>query len=394
MIDTDAAHSTDEWCGHALFTPLAARREVARLMERLRLSVRAFVESAGLDDVNVYVSGSLARGEPTVAAGGPNAYRLVSDIDLMAVVQGDSTDGHPVGDLEPRLRAACPELDPTVFVAPSAGIGSLRSFFARDLCVAFDRPLVAGFPLAPPAPPQVGEAEQFEVLAHHLAAWLLGPAAEGDRSRQSGHGAAYERELARVRLLADCLWILRDVPEGGTVRYADVCRRGGAPRGRAEREEAERIVRAHEVFSPANGTSRDVIGRLTDSLALFLGCADTAPGTGRTLRVVEALTERALRGHDLLAVFAWSLPLYALSGARSARVRRPAAAGFEAAWQGLDPGQLVAGQGAFDRLNAVGGDRLAADPAVARAELAGPLRALRKDYYHHLGARNFGRDRG
>ncbi|WP_043266809.1 hypothetical protein [Streptomyces sp. CT34] len=386
-MTTDTTHALNEWCGHAQFIPLPARHEVARQMTRLRRSIQEHLDAEGSTDVNVYVSGSLARGEPTVQAEHPDRYRLVSDIDLLAVVQDKAADGHPAHGLETRLRATCPGLDPTVFVAPAARLGALRSFFARDMYVAFDRPLATGFPLAAPPPPPVAAAEQFEVFTHHLAAWLLGPTTEGGRKDPD---SAPPGELARVRMLADCLWMLHDVPEDDTLRYAHAYRHRAELRGDAAPAEAEQIIRAREVLPGAGERLPDPVQRMTNSLAHFLSCGDTAPGTERALRVADELAVRACGHHDLLSVFQWTLPLYALL-AMGQPVRRRAADAITEAWRHLDSSQLVASHEALERLVIIEADRLVTGSG-AFAETAGPLRTLRKDYYHHLGARNFGHD--
>ncbi|MFE9606858.1 hypothetical protein [Streptomyces hokutonensis] len=380
---SNADPDVDMWCRYLLFTPLAARRMVAASMSKVQHKTRLFMEASNIDDTNIYISGSLARGEPTVCRLSSNGYRLVSDIDLLAVVKEGSTHEHPITGLESHLRRTCPGLKPTVYVVPCSGIGALRSFFARDLSVAFDRPLAETYPLAAPAVPYVGQEEQFEVLIHHLSAWLLGPAAEGARDDDHVGEPWCDRDLIEIKLLADCLWILQDVPTVGTVRYGDAYRRCDSLCTQLDRQEIELIVHAHEVHPEAGKVNVDVVGRLVKSLLRFF---HITPGGHSLHQLIELLTDRAAASTDLLAVYRYSLPLFLLSRSSQGSVSRQAAEGFRLAWEDLDSDQIIDGRHALHRIRQLARTAQAADSGEPESH----LRSLRKDYYHHLGAQNFG----
>jgi hypothetical protein len=85
------AARTERYFEYARFVPEAAKAQVADRLREYQSAVVEYFNDNGVTDVDLYISGSLARGEAAVCRMG-DGFGLASDLDLMAVV-GDEPPG-------------------------------------------------------------------------------------------------------------------------------------------------------------------------------------------------------------------------------------------------------------------------------------------------------------
>jgi hypothetical protein len=122
----------------------------------------------GLPECNLYVSGSLGRGEPCFNLSGSRPA-LCSDVDFVAV---GFADRPPLAPLEARLSELFPEIRDTLYFLPAESIGKLFSASAVDMTKGMARPIFERFTLPVPPVPAIGIAEMLEVVIYQVAGLL------------------------------------------------------------------------------------------------------------------------------------------------------------------------------------------------------------------------------
>ncbi|MEU3721349.1 hypothetical protein [Streptomyces sp. NPDC031705] len=378
--------TTVDWFANSTFVPRAAREEVSRALDRYFDALAACVKSLGITDANVYVGGSLARGEPSVTRSS-GTWRLFSDLDLLAVVEGPAA-GHPVHGLAAEMRARQPSFDTTVFVVDAADFAGVRSFIGHDAWPMFEHPVVEGIRLRPPPRPRVGRRERFELFTHQLNSLVLFPHEEGGSPVKP---ARHHRKFAEIHLLKTLMEAMRiSLPDPGAANFGALCtepfRAALAPV--LDSEQVADIVRAREVYTGDFIPPVSAAEIIEHGLGAFFGL-DRADEFSAA--VTQAVTQR-IEGHsDLLTLFQHMVPLLFVMSLPEYADDVAASTAVLAALSAVDPADIVDSGAAKARLEAMSAEEMAAGFARRDPRLLSDLLELRGDYYHHLGNHNFGR---
>lgn len=378
-----------DWFAASCFVPGTARAQVsAQLNDYVAESAR-YVLDHRVRDVNLYLSGSLARQEPSVARGPDGRYRLHSDVDLVAVTEGEPAPGHPVFALEDHLARRFPEVEVTVLHVARSHLHRVGSLYGRDLWCGLDRPVARTFEIDRPDPPAIGPRQQLEVLVHQLGACLLYRTAADD-----GERAYLLRESPSVHLLKLALESLRCLlvpPPDGPLRFGDtyVRRDSGAMARLLRGPDVGRLVRYRENHVPDPALDVDVYQWVIESLVILLGAGE-GPGTQR--RLVTRVEELAVDRTDVMNLFQAALLLFLLATRSTGEAdRRRAAHALFDVWSRVEVpgGRSSAAVGQV--LRTASPESLAARARGAVAAGRNALADLRLDYYAALKEHNNGR---
>jgi hypothetical protein len=185
------------WTRRLVFTPPTSRATLDQLLTEHFEDVRQIILSRRWNS-NLYVSGSLARGEPSATVN-HNGIILNSDVDFVLV---GLKRPHGLGQLEIDLNRDFPEFLDTIYYLPIEVIPRLVSASAADLREGMLRPLIDLGHVAPPAFGGIGVGEMLEVIAYQLAGLYarLPSSLEGGAAFWS-RGEPYQRVKVLTELL-------------------------------------------------------------------------------------------------------------------------------------------------------------------------------------------------
>lgn len=186
------------FCRNALTLSKTERMRLTGVIDRHVADVTVLV---GADKIscNLYISGSLARGEPCVEIT-RGEVRLHSDVDWVLVGE---LPPPPLGAIEKCLNARFPAMRDTLYFLPASNISRLFSASACDLMQGMTWPLAQSFELDAPVLPRIGAAEMMEVVVYQIAGAL-----SADQPAQTvrdvsfwSSGPAYQRLKAVVDMM-------------------------------------------------------------------------------------------------------------------------------------------------------------------------------------------------
>ncbi|HET6333208.1 MAG TPA: hypothetical protein VFG30_08345, partial [Polyangiales bacterium] len=223
---------------------------------------------------SLYVTGSLARQEPSIDIRGPSA-RLRSDIDLVFATTEEEVANPCIASLEHWARELWPDYDVSVVFVPLAGVHELRSCFARDFSLAVDAPLYQGVAGCAALPKRTATTtDYFESAIHQAASLLLFDDTGGSREWLYSRDRDYHRVRAALELLR-CI-VATETP---VVRLCELREHANAVslRRLVTPEEVVVAIRARELFD-GTGTSLDVLDLLRAAASICI--VDGTPDRG------------------------------------------------------------------------------------------------------------------
>lgn len=289
------------WFGASLCVPAAARERVDEEIREYVTTIREYFAQNRVGDANLYLGGSLARGEPSVRPG-PDGPRLASDLDLIVVTPEDLPAAHPARGLDDHLRSRHPGLQVLTLFVRAGDLPRAASLHGLDLWHGLRCPLVCSFEVhRPAAPPRVGLRQRLEVLAHQAGLALMTPA-----ETSTWYLFRTERAVHRLKLRLESLRCLLPQRGGEPLCYADIVRCGGAGLDRvADAAERARLVRARELGERPMLAGGEV-GMSLAALKALLQIETDA-------EMVQALRELAVRSPHRMNTFQFGVLLLAVA---------------------------------------------------------------------------------
>ncbi|WP_043266814.1 hypothetical protein [Streptomyces sp. CT34] len=299
-----------DWFAASRFVPHTARAQVSEQLDHYVAEAARYLLDCRAEGVNLYLSGSLSRQEPSVTLGSDGRYRLHSDVDLVAVTDDELPADHGVFTLQEHLTHRFPDVEVTVLYVAASDLPRVGSLYGRDLWCGLDRPLVRSFDVRRPAPPDIGPRQQLEVLVHQLGACLLFDTAAGDADH-----SYLLRESSAVHLLKLALESLRcllEPPPDGPLRYGDTYAYRDTPAiGRVmPGPNVGQLVRYRETHLPGASPDLDVYQCVITSLAVLFGAGE---GPGALRQLVARIEALAADRTDVMNLFQCGLLLFLLA---------------------------------------------------------------------------------
>lgn len=129
---------------------------------------------------NLYLSGSLARGEPSIKTDNNSIY-LLSDIDFV-IVNKDEFDNSKFKMITEIINKKFPKFQSSFVVINESDLKSLKSFFARDLSLSFDNSIFEGFKIDVFPSYIIDQENYIEALTTQIASFILHPYFTEDKS--------------------------------------------------------------------------------------------------------------------------------------------------------------------------------------------------------------------
>ncbi|BCK59424.1 hypothetical protein [Nocardia wallacei] len=357
-------HAAREWFTHSSTVSDAPRRQVAAQLADYTATVADYAAMLLGEDTTVAVSGSLARGEPSVRRAG-DRWVLGSDVDLVVIPDDAAAAADRVAKLVAALRESHPEIDTTAFTVERDHLPRVAGRFGCDLSCASATPLAG--PAAAGPSVAVGAREGLEGLVHQLATiycpdsppeaspWRLKTALEALRANTTG---------TSPRRYSD----LPDDPAANALLNPVVI---------------SALVQAREHNAPSPLAAAQVY-QLTIAAATRLFGA-----TGGQWELIAALHALPVGAH-LLDGFQHAIMAATVHRYGPAGLRRHAATALHVIASRINPDTVPTAADALYRLTRISpadASGPGARPAQVIAEL---LRELRRDYYGWLGPHNFG----
>ncbi|MDT7785954.1 MAG: hypothetical protein QOF58_4373 [Pseudonocardiales bacterium] len=371
------------WFSRSLHVPWSAKRQVETQLDGYCELLRAYFERTGITDVNLHLSGSLARQEPAVSVASSGVAQLASDVDLVAVTDGEPDVSHPVHGVVAEMRRRAPEMVTTMFVVRAANLARVHSLFGRDLWIGRLRPIVHRFEAEHFPEPPAGRRELFESLVHHLAGYLLLPAADS-APPHSRVTTAFQR----TKLALDALRMFLVPMPGQPVSFADLpaSHPTSAMREVIARAELESLIEAREMSLPDAVTPQRTEELVVGGLRGVFGVPESADDTV----LLDRLAARADGCSHVLGLFQVALAALFLLVRADSGNQRATVDLFLGTWRRLDRSLLVEARAVADAVTHLDPRLIATADRGTRETVFDAMRLLRLDYYHYLGPHNFG----
>ncbi|WP_159029175.1 hypothetical protein [Streptomyces viridochromogenes] len=372
--------STD-WFSYCITTPEQARSIVNSQILRHQENIHRFFNRHAMHDVNLYITGSLSRKEPSVSYQN-GQYSLLSDVDLIAVIKDGDSAGHPIRYLEDHMNQIMPEVSTSLFSIRSTDLPTVTSLLGRDLWYALRQPIVQAYAVDTFPPPCVGQREKYEAFIHQLGSYLLYP----ENARPTGSALHFRssRAVHEIKLTLEGLRCLIEASSGELLRYRDVYenRESHLVTAVLSPTEVYELFRRRELFdgSPSNSSIKTVMQRMV--AVLF----NIAPGTGQGAAVVNALTERLQRSSSIIDIYQLTVPMLLWMSDPLEGSQREAREAFIDGWRNLDPSQLFVGSAPYE-------DFIRASTktnTLPESHFRHFLTEIRRDYYWNLRTFLFG----
>ncbi|WP_216916757.1 hypothetical protein [Nocardia noduli] len=356
-----------DWFTYSATTPAIGREQVNACLAGYVATVGECAHTH-LDEVaTICVSGSLARGEPAIHQLG-NQFGLSSDVDLVAIVD-DPDHARPWAEkVLTVLRERHPGIDSTIFIVARDALPRVAGRFGADLAHAATTPLFGAAP-TDVAQPRIGRREGLEGLVHELARVYCPDSAPGATPWHT------KTALEALRALST-----RDLP--GPQRYSAL------PDDRAlaviiDRDLTTALVTAREHTTPVPITAAAFY-----QLVLTAACQVFGVVAGEH-RLIEALHHPPEGMHILdgfqRAVLAATIIIYG-----PPTLRRPAAAALHLTAAAIDRDTLLAAHSSLEALTRLSPMDFTHGIEHPNTVVRRHLQGIRRDYYHWLGAHNFG----
>lgn len=355
-----------DWFAHSGFVLDVARREVNQQLDAYAATAAGYLAEHGGTDTTVYVSGSIARGEPAIRSTGLGNYALASSVDLVAVTDGPIGADHPARHLASALHRSHPRMHTAPYLIPRRDLPRVAGRFGVDLHHAIGFPL-AGLPIDEFAPPRIGARERLEGLVHQLSV------AEG----ATGPG--------RVKTVLEAL---RAVTPGSTdpQYYTHLATSRGAQR-LLDRDKIENLIRAREYALDLALNPQLAYNYVIAAAARLLGVVTT---DSQHRGLIAALHHNTRPNMHLLNGFQLAMLAVTVLIHGPAVHRRAAAAALHVIASSLDPDSLPTARQAATALARLSPVDLTNGGSHADKALSAYLRALRADYYGWLVRHNTG----
>jgi hypothetical protein len=250
-----------------------------------------------LPEANVYLSGSLARGEPAFRHVGDHLAGLQSDLDFVLVGEVTATRLKAV---EHQLNASFPGFRDTLYAFTPEQVPRLRSASARDLRLGLCRPLHEICRLEPLDPFPIDPTHALEILVYQLVAALADrhEDAHSNETRRDVGGVwhsdrPYRLHKVAVEALRVATSALR-VPFSEALTFRAVYEHRGGPAFRAIAPEARIVALLSERERWTGGT----VG-WSEALGLMVHRAVAVTLERPRAEPLDALEDIAARVYDL-----------------------------------------------------------------------------------------------
>ncbi|WP_033247086.1 hypothetical protein [Nocardia carnea] len=361
--------TTPDWFSHTATAPASACRRVNQHLAAYTRTVGDHARTHLGEDTSICLSGSLARGEPAVRRG-RTGYTLGSDVDLVAVVDHLENAEPAVEKFTRALLETHPDIDTTVFTVHRADLGSVAGRFGADLHHAADRPLAGPTP-AGVAEPRIGRREGLEGLTHQLATIYCPdspPAATPWRVKTALEAL---RAVATVSGLA-----------GGPQRYSDLVDNPLVCTALRPGVVAE-LVRARE-----RSTRMPITDAIAYDLVITAACYlfDVASTHDDLLAALHSIPD----GVHLLDGFQRAVLAATIIGYGPTRFRCAAGSALHVTLTAIEDATVPAGLSSLEALRRISPVEFGRGIDHPNRVLRQHLQGLRRDYYQHLSAHNFG----
>lgn len=372
---------TSDWFNYSVTTPTEARVSVSDQIYRHQEQIHKFFSRHAIDDVNLYITGSLSRQEPSVSVR-DGRYSLLSDIDLIAVIKGGDSAGHPIRHLESQMNQIAPDVSTSLFSIRSTDLPSVTSMLGRDLWYTIQRPIVQTYGADTFPPPYIGQREKYEAFIHQLGSYLLYP--EDSRSAENGLHFRTFRTVHEIKLILEGLRCLLEVSPDGLLRYREVYenRESDLVAAVLDPSDVWELFKRRELFdgSPLGWSIKKVMRRLV--AAIFNIVSDAGDGAA----VANSLADRLQGSSSIIDIYQMTTPMLLWIDDRPTGTQSEVREAFIRGWQNLDPRQLFAGADAYEEFLRVG-KRAGEEPADRFRHF---LADIRHDYYSNLRMFLFG----
>ncbi|MFJ5803766.1 hypothetical protein [Streptomyces decoyicus] len=258
----------DNWFSHSLFIEGDHKSVVTKWLENYTSTVNSYMDALQIEDTNVYIGGSLSRGEPSITVDEDGSPILFSDVDLLAVIRGGLSEGHPISHLESFLNQSFPRVSTSVFCVSWENFCKMRSLIGRDFLHSASSPIARRFDGIPSI--QLGHAtrqDKFEVFIHQLSIYI---------ARETGLDGSEihvreSRQTHELKLALEALRLLVDPQHPGPLRYGEVANPAHQFALSTVRSEIDPydLIKSREVYSPKILEALDIANIVSASLRSF-----------------------------------------------------------------------------------------------------------------------------
>lgn len=258
-------------------------------------------------DVSLYLSGSLARQEPSVCWDDSGRPRLFSDFDFILAAPASALADPRVLRFENVLKTEYPQFNSSVFLVESNTLHLIKAGVGRDLGLSYQNPVYSNHLPIDLTPHQMSEEERFDLIVYQLASYYLHP--QRIDHEQGGLFFRSDYQYHYLKMILESLRSQFPASEGVNT-YKDMFEKRHESRLSAimSPEHIESFLKARELYGRFPLPSLHLAPFIHSVVSPFLGAGETLS----TQEFYRALQEKARSDNSLVTRFGCAMIAYAL----------------------------------------------------------------------------------
>lgn len=281
--------------------------------ETVALDIQSFYKEIGCllnemqVDVSLYLSGSLARQEPSICRDAAGQPQLFSDFDFILSASADALADPRVIGFESVLKTKYPQFNSSVFLVESQTLHAIKAGVGRDLGLSYLNPVYTTHPSHDLNPHLITDEERFDLIVYQLASYYLHP-----QRTDHEQGGLFFRSDYQYHYLKLILESLRSqFPASEKVNtYKDMFEKRYESRLYTimSPEKIESFIRARELYGRYPIPALQMAPFIRSAVSPFLGAKETLS----TEEFYRALQNKAHGDNSLVTRFGCAMIAFAL----------------------------------------------------------------------------------
>ena len=280
----------------SLFIDKAYRDEVNKQLNEYFGIIGSVFRSKGIK-ANIYLTGSLARKEPTVFIEEGYNPRLNSDIDFVVGVECDFEHNEWLINITDYLNREFPSFVSSVVLIQNSKLNRVRSNIGRDLLLTIENPILRELDIPKKFDNKVGAQDCLDNIVNQLACYYLHP----NMTNENSNSILY-KDISKhyLKLIFECLSSLfLDSPNGLTSRISEIYHRRNEKciSNVIDEETLKDLFYAREMRGKYNIPQYDI-----DKLVLY-ALEKVVCKIGKSDDIFMALTKKAQTDRNVVSAF-------------------------------------------------------------------------------------------
>ena len=300
----------DDYFTYSLFLNYDEKIKLSNAISKHIFNVLNDVKDHGII-ANVYLSGSLARREPSVIYRNGH-YHLNSDIDFIIILDSEfNNDENWLMNITDYLNRKYPSYKDSVIIAPKEKMNHFISCIGKDFELGLNNPLYESFPIIKETVTRVTKDDLFDCIVHQFTCYYLNSAF------LEGHKDIFNKDInySYIKMLLECLRIQLYDTGYEYIRYYNIYSNAeslGKLLG-VNSHDIIGLLKARELFGKEKIPSIKLFDFLVYTICRLFELSDNAEEENLIDHLLFFLVNRARLGESFLKKYQCCVAMFALA---------------------------------------------------------------------------------